>query len=160
MDISLQCSQCGQAVIMKESGPGTSVNCPKCGNLMAVRVAPAAPGHKRTVHPSIVASLYCLGVLALLLGLQVFLIRQNPAVAVLPVFAALPFQVAALLCLIYGLCQGNIKSGLLLLGGLALMLALSCGIQFGAILAASTAQSPQIEQLQQLQKQLEQMLHQ
>jgi hypothetical protein len=68
--------------------------------------------------------------------------------------------IAALLCAVYGMCHGNTKQGLLLLGGLAIILGLSLGIQFGAILAAHTSQTPQLDDLQQLQKQLEQMLRQ
>ena len=125
-----------------------------------MQVTPATPPNKQPVHPAIVASLSCLGVLAALLVAQIVLIRHQPALAVLPVFAAVPFDIAALLCAIHGMCHGNIKPGLLLLGGLGIIFGWSCGIQFGAILAATTSQNPQLDQLQQLQKQFEQMLQQ
>lgn len=45
----------------------------------------------------------------------------------------MPFVIAPLLCAVYGMCAGQVRDGLLVLVGLALIIGLSCWLMFSAL---------------------------
>ena len=167
MDITFNCTNCGQKLEIDESRAGISIDCPKCGKPVYVPTQPGAssqqPPIKVTVKPtqkssfvppSIEGGLHCLFIAAVLMVVGFVLFRMRMVASMICYAVASPFLVGALLCAIYGICKGSIKHGLALLAGVGVLCAL---IMFGPLWAAAkihTLVSPLMEDSQKLMEQL------
>jgi phage FluMu protein Com len=153
--ITIDCPQCGKAVYVPSAAPQkpkeTPVRVePKPLKPVAARAAaPASPPRsnpqvpsyssqqKSGIHPSIEASIHCLLILVAIETVGFLAVRQNILWSGIFLYASMPFVFAPLLCAVYGMCVGHIKHGLLLLGGLALILGISCWLMFSPLLLPS-----------------------
>lgn len=160
MDITFNCSNCGKHLVVDEAAAGITIDCPGCGKPVYVPSTPAQGAPMRvevksttrkvtannplvptfsgqeqsTVHPSIAAGLHCL---VILFGIQIvgfLLLRQGVFWAgIVFMFASTPFMIAPLLCGVYGMCVGNVKHGLLVVAGLALIIGLSYWVMLSPV---------------------------
>ena len=169
MDIFVTCDKCGKNIVVDEGAAGFTIDCPQCGRAVyvssvvpkpkdaPVRVEIKPPRHdplvptyesreKPDIHPSIQAGVHCLLVLVAIEIIGFLAIRQNMLWADIFLFASTPFVFAPLLCAVYGMCAGHVRDGLSVLGGLALILAISCWLIFAPLL------SPNGQGMQQILK--------
>lgn len=116
---------------------------------------------KPKTHPSVWASLSCLVVYGVAVVAGLFLNGKLPGAGVVCSAFALPFILGATLCAIYGMCQGQIKSGLVLLLGASILLGVSCGSTVLSLIQTASAGSGGLEdQTEQLTEQLGELLKQ
>jgi uncharacterized membrane protein YccC len=112
------------------------------------------------VHPANAGGLICLLILVAVLFIGLLVVRQNAWWWPAFVGMATPLGVAVLLCGVYGICNGHIKHGVLLVACLSLITGMSywalprVAMQ-GAANAMSDAQRQSEEMLQQMQKQFQ-----
>ena len=168
--ITVDCPKCGKPVYVPSSAPLTEKDGPvRIEMPFAKPMPPAAPippvpsrpvglsygstsniehrtpNVEQGVHPSIVASLRCLIIGAVLLFGALIAMHQDFTLTPVLSSMATPFLVAALLCAVYGMCIGQVNQGLLLVAGLSLILGLFFWVYFRAIPSPTDVQR-QIEQ--------------
>ena len=159
--ITVDCPRCGRPVYVPSIASSTKTNPPVRIETASAKPMPTAtritPVPSRPVgvtaalkhgdvHPSIVASLRCLIIGAVLLFAEFIAVHQNFILAPILLYVAIPFFVAALLCAVYGMCIGQVNQGLLLVAGLSLVLGLFFWILFRTILPSPTGIQRQLEQ--------------
>ena len=170
MDITFSCTNCGQRLEVDESGAGVSIDCPKCGKPVYVpsrqNVSTQQPSMRASLNPtqessslppSIEGSLHCIFIATVLSVLGLVLFRYGSVAGMICYALAIPFQIGALLCAIYGICLGSIKHGLALLAGVAVLCVLVTVGPLWGIAKMHTVTSPMLEDWQ---KQMEQMMKQ
>jgi DNA-directed RNA polymerase subunit RPC12/RpoP len=180
MYVTFNCSNCRQSLEIDESGAGASIDCPKCGKPVYVpsravasptelptRVAVkpkqhstatgASSANRSSLPPSIEGGLHCVVVAAVLLIIGLFLFRSGLVVGMICFAVAIPFQIAALLCAVYAICNGSIKHGLALVVGVAVLCAL---IMVGPLWLQARTVTDMQKLMEEQQKQMEQMLKQ
>lgn len=173
MSIAFNCADCGQSLEIDDTAAGMSIDCPKCTKPVYVptrpttvsvpaptRVTPIAAKESKPVvmitdsarglPAAIEGGLHCLVIGCGLLILAMILFRMAIPLGMICFWSAVPFQIGALLCAIFGICHGSIKHGLLLLGGVSIMMLL---MTFGLVLGL-------LGSLGNSQKQIEQMMQQ
>jgi DNA-directed RNA polymerase subunit RPC12/RpoP len=163
MDIIFVCTNCGQSLVVDESGAGVSVDCPKCGKPLCV------PGHQNIsiqqppmgaslnptqessyLPPSIEGGLHCVFIATVLSVLGLVLFRSGSVAGIICYALAIPFLTGALLCAGYGICMGSIKHGLALLAGVGILFAL---IMVGHLSAAAKMNTDASRTMEDAQKQ-------
>ncbi len=176
MDISFACGKCGQSLVMDEAGAGTSIDCPNCGDPVYVpsnspappkelsqqRVAPiskpsltySSVRRQAAVHPAIMGSLHCLAIYVALGFIGLIAFQQDMFVAMIILYMAIPVISAQFLCAVYGICVGQVKFGLMLIGALSL----ATGLFYWFVLK-STPQAID-RQMQEMQKQIQRQMQQ
>jgi len=180
MDITFNCKHCGQLLEIDEQGAGVSIDCPKCGKpayvpsrpttsspQTPVRVAPIFPqpavpsrvkqGKLPFLPPSIEGGLHCLVIATVLMIVGLVLFRMGLVASMICYALAIPFQVGALLCSVYGICKGSVKHGLALLAGVAVLCAL---IMLGPLWSLAKFHVSASPLMEEQQKMMEQMLGQ
>src|SRR5208283_6216684 len=145
MDINFACPNCRQSLEIDESGAGITIDCPKCGKPVyvpsrspaptlfvpppqppsAIRVAVRPTARPASMLPSIEGGIHCVAIAAGLLIVAFVLFRTGLVLAMVFNILAIPFQMGALLCAVYGICKGSIKRGLALLAGVGLLFTFS-----------------------------------
>ena len=108
---------------------------------------------QQDIHPAIQGSLHCLVIIVGLGIIGLFAYSQDMLVGAGILFMIVPFLWAELLCAVYGICAGEVKKGLMLLGGLSLVIAL------GGYLYIFTMTKQMSKQSDQMQRMMQQMLH-
>lgn len=162
--ITIDCPECGNAVYVPSATPPKPKEAPVRVELKPLKRVPAPapvpasplrnnpllPSHldqqKSAIHPSIEAGVHCLLILIAIEIVGLLATRQNLLWAAIFFYASTPFVFAPLLCAVYGMCVGHVREGLLVLGGLALIIGISCWLMFSPLL------SPSSEGIQQLMK--------
>lgn len=163
--ITVDCPRCGRPVYMPSSAPSNTTNPPVRIETASAKpmttASPIAPVPIRPVgltaslkhedfHPSIVASLRCLIIGAVLLFAKFIALHEDFRLVFILVYIATPFLVAALLCAVYGMCIGQVNQGLLLVAGLSLVLGLFYWISFRTIPSPTDIQRQVEQQMRQL----------
>jgi len=157
--ITVDCPRCGQPVYVPSIAPSTKTNppvvrietasakpMPAATPIAPVPIRPVGLSYGSTlniehstsnvqqgVHPSIVASIRCLIIGAVLLFAELIAVHEDTRLVLILAYMATPFLVAALLCAVYGMCIGQVNQGVLLVAGLALVLGLFFWILFSWI---------------------------
>lgn len=107
------------------------------------------------VHPAIMGSLHCLVILVGLGIIGFIVVHRNMFAALAFVYMAMPFITAQVLCATYGICQGHVKHGLLMLSGLAVVIGLAYWILMASMLNAVQDSNAALQrQMLELQKQM------
>ncbi len=154
--ITIDCPQCGKAVYVPSAMPPKPKEAPvrvepKPLKPMVARPWAPAPAHaspprnnplvpsysvqqKSGIHPSIEAGVHCLLIFVAIEIVGLLAARQNILWAEIFLYASTPFLIAPLLCAVYGMCVGHVRHGLLVLGGLTLIIGLSCWFMFSPVL--------------------------
>jgi predicted RNA-binding Zn-ribbon protein involved in translation (DUF1610 family) len=171
MDITFACINCGQKLEVDEGGAGVSIDCPKCGKPVSVpsrqnvstqqplmRVSLNPTQEPSSLPPSIEGSLHCVFIAAGLSVLGLILFRFGSVTGMITSLIcyvlAIPFQVGALLCAIYGICLGSIKHGLALLAGVGVLFVL---IMVGPYWSSVKMNVDPLRMMEDTQKQIQQM---
>ena len=173
MDISFNCTNCGQRLEVDERGAGTTTDCPKCGKPVYVPNRPPAssaqPPMKVSLNPmrpssslppSIEGSLQCVVIAGILLIIALVLYRSGLVAGMILYTLAIPFQIGALFCAIFGICHGSIKHGLGLLAAVGMLCVLSVigplWFQARAVTTFGPMMEDQTKQMEQFMKQFHQ----
>jgi hypothetical protein len=91
-------------------------------------------GHERAiVHPSIAAGVHCLLILVAVQFVGFLATRQSVLWAGIFLAADAPFMFAPMLCAVYAMCIGHVRSGFSILVGLALTIGISYWVIFSPI---------------------------
>jgi DNA-directed RNA polymerase subunit RPC12/RpoP len=173
MDISFNCTNCGQRLEVDERGAGISTDCPKCGKPVYVPSRPTVseaqapmrvilnPTEKPgALPPFIEGSLHCIFIAAVLMILGLFFFRAGSIAGMVLYTLAIPFHISALLCAIYGICKGFIRHGLGLLAGVAVLYVLFLGGPLWGMAKLHTTTSPMMEDMQKQMEEMQQMFRQ
>jgi hypothetical protein len=159
---TIECPECGKAVYVSSTVPSKPKEAPVrvelkppkrvAASASSPRNNPLVPSYsgpeKSAVHPSIQAGVHCLLILVAIETVGFLVLRRSMSWALIFFYASAPFFIAPLLCAAYGMCVGHVRHGLLVLGGLSLIIGLSCWLIFSALVP------PSGEGVQQLMKPL------
>jgi DNA-directed RNA polymerase subunit RPC12/RpoP len=170
MEISFNCTNCGQKLEANERGAGITIDCPKCHKPVYIPSRPVVSAAQSpmkvtlnlaqpssSLPPAIEGSLQCVVFAAILLIVAFTLYRSGLVVGMIFYAIAIPFQIGALLCAVFGICHGSIKHGLALLAAVGLLCALNIIGPLWFQAKAVTTMGPIMEDQQ---KQMEQLLKQ
>jgi hypothetical protein len=168
--ITIDCPECGTPVYVPSALQQEPQNAPARVEVKSTArrttpmPAPAADdnpplpsfwGQERsTVHPSIAAGVHCLLILVAVQFVGFIAMRQSVLWMGIFLAADVPFMFAPLLCAVYAMCIGHVRSGFSILVGLALIIGISYWVIFSPIVQPSPdALRRQAEEMQQQFKQ-------
>jgi TM2 domain-containing membrane protein YozV/DNA-directed RNA polymerase subunit RPC12/RpoP len=112
-----------------------------------------SPVPKSAVHPSIEAGVHCLVILAAIEFVGFLAMRQNLIAGIAFLYASVPFIAAPLLCAVYGMCNGHVRHGLLVLAGLSLIIGLTMWALPSTMLRSAFQNAQQEQEMFQQQMQ-------
>ena len=172
MDISFNCTNCGQRLEVDEGGAGISIDCPKCHKPVYVpsrsdvampppmRVTVNIPRQSNSIPHSIDGGLHCVVIALVLLFIGLSMFRSGLVASMILYTLAIPFEIGALLCGIYGICHGSVKHGIALLAAVGVLFVLIVIGPFWFQARAFTTLGPpmedQMKQMEQMMKQFHQ----